>query len=161
MATRRAGLDQIDRKILNCLQRNCRITNEELAKLVGTSAPTCLRRVRMLRNAGYIEREIALVDPEKVGPNLIAISEVRLMGTGIHVRDKVIKIIKDTPEIILCYIVTGNRDFIIISFLTDMDDFEQKVGLSLESIPEIVSINTYFAMRCVKFSPMLIFDEDR
>lgn len=161
MGARRAGLDQIDRKILNCLQTNCRVTNDELAKLVGTSAPTCLRRVRSLRNAGYIEREIALVDPEKVGPNLIAISEIRLSGTGIHIREKVIRIIRKIPEITLCYIVTGSRDFIVISFLTDMDDFDRTIGNALGSVPEIVSINSYFATKCVKFSPILLFDEDR
>ena len=161
MGSRRAGLDQIDRKILNSLQKNCRVTNEQLAELVGTSAPTCLRRVRSLRKKGYIEREIALVDPRKVGPNLIAVTEVRMTGSAVRSRDKVIRLIKDIPEIIICYVVTGNRDFVLISNLTDMQDFEETIGETLAGIPEIQSIKSYFAVSCIKFAPILLFDEDR
>ena len=156
---RRADIDQIDRKILNRLQRNCKITNAELAEEVGTSAPSCMRRVRRLREDGYIEREIALVNSDKAGSSLISISEVRLNNHERQARDKAIKHIKCIPEVILCYNVTGDHDLMFISMLTDMEDFELKITEPLASIPEILSINSYFAIKTIKFEPFLHFDE--
>ena len=159
VGTRRAGLDQVDRKILNCLQRNSRITNKELSERAGTSAPSCLRRVRRLRAEGYIEREIALVNPDKAGTHLVAISEVRLSGHNPQARDRAIQIIREIPEVILCYNVTGDRDLLFIAVLADMADFEETITEPLASVPEIHSINSYFAIKRIKFSPMWHFDE--
>jgi len=154
-------LDQIDRKILNRMQSNCRITNADLAADVGTSAPSCMRRVRRLRTEGFIEREIALVNPEKVGSTLISISEVRLNNHERQARDKAIRHIKGIPEVTICLNVTGDRDLMFMAMLTDMEDFAEKITEPLAGIPEIVSINSYFAIKTIKFEPVLHFDETR
>lgn len=161
MSTRRAGLDQIDRKILNRLQRNSRITNEDLAKEVGTSAASCLRRVRRLREGGYIEREIVLVNPDKVGSRLVSITEARLNSFDRRSRDEAIRLIKSIPEVIICYNVTGSRDLLFISVFTDMEDFESTIAEPLSIVPQIQSINSYFAIKTVKFEPYINFDETR
>ncbi|MFD2207550.1 Lrp/AsnC family transcriptional regulator [Kiloniella antarctica] len=161
MTSRRADLDQVDRKILNILQNNCKITNVELAEMAATSAPSCLRRVKRLRDEGYIEREVALVNPEKVGASLVAISEVRLTGHNLQAREKAIQTIRNIPEVTQCYNVTGDKDLLFIAILTDMADFEETITEPLAAIPEIRSINSYFAIKRVKFAPMIHFDEER
>ncbi len=159
MGGRRAGLDQIDRKILNALQRNSRITNVDLADLAGTSAPSCMRRVRRLRAEGFIEREIALVNPDKAGSHLVAITEVRLSVHNLQARDRAVQMIREIPEVILCYNVTGDRDLLFIALLADMADFEATITEPLTAVPEIQSINSYFAIKRIKFAPMWHFDE--
>ena len=161
MMGRRAGLDQIDRKILNRLQQNCRITNANLANEVGTSPPSCLRRTRRLREEGFIEREIALVNLSKADSCLTAISEVRLNNHDRRGRDEAIRLICAIPEVIVCYNVTGDRDLMFISILTDMSDFEAKITEPLASVKVIQSINSYFAIKTVKFQPLIHFDEAR
>ncbi|KAF0048127.1 AsnC family transcriptional regulator, partial [Streptococcus agalactiae] len=71
-------LDELDRRILNALQTDASQTNTELAELVHVSPPTCLRRVKQLTDAGVIERQVAIVDPAKVGARLTAIVEITL-----------------------------------------------------------------------------------
>ncbi|MER8499401.1 Lrp/AsnC family transcriptional regulator [Mesorhizobium sp. M1142] len=161
MSTRRADLDQIDRKILNRLQRDSTVTNAKLAADVGTSAASCLRRVRRLRETGYIEREIALVNPDKVGPRLVTITEVRLNSIDRRSRDEAIRLIKNIPEVIICYNVTGSRDLLLVSVFTDMADFERTITEPLSTVPQIQSINSYFAIKTVKFEPIIQFDETR
>ena len=161
MTERRADLDQIDRKILNQLQRNSRLTNAELANLVGTSAPSCLRRVRQLRREGYIDREIVLVNFEKAGSSLTSISEVRLNNHDRRARDEAIRLIRDIPEVIICYNVTGDRDLVFIAILSDMAEFESKITEPLSSTPVIKSINSYFVIKNLKFEPFVHFDESR
>lgn len=161
MNGRRANLDQIDRKILNQLQRNCQLTNDQLAEIVGTSAPSCLRRARRLRQEGYIEGEIALVNLDKVGSGLTSISEVRLNNHDRKARDEAIRLIRDIPEVIVCYNVTGERDLMFVAVLTDMADFEAKITEPLSVTPVIKSINSYFVIKRIKFEPFVHFDEDR
>lgn len=161
MTARRANFDQIDRKILNNLQQDSRVTFAKLAEKVATSTPSCLRRVKRLREEGVIEKEVAILNPAKVGEHLIAISEVSLRGHNLQGRDKAINFIRDIPEVIICYNVTGERDILFISILTSMADFEAKITEPLAEIPEINSINSYFAIKQIKFSPMWCFDEGR
>jgi len=161
MPTRRADLDQIDRKILNRLQRDSGITNADLAVEVGTSAASSLRRVRRLRESGFIEREIVLVNPEKAGPRLVTITEARLNSVDRRSRDEAIRLIKSIPEVIICYNVTGERDLLFISIFADMADFERTIAEPLSSVPQIRSINSYFAIKTVKFEPRILFDESR
>jgi Lrp/AsnC family leucine-responsive transcriptional regulator len=161
MTGRRADLDQIDRKILNQLQQNCRLTNADLADLVGSSAPSCLRRARRLRKLGYIDREIALVNLNKAGSSLTAISEVRLNNHDRRARDEAIRLIRDIPEVTICYNVTGERDLVFIAVLSDMADFEAKITEPLSATPVIKSINSYFAIKNIKFQPFIHFDENR
>lgn len=161
MTERRANLDQIDRKILNQLQKDCRLTNVELAEIAGTSAPSCLRRVRRLKELGYIDREIALVNLDKIGGSLISISEVRLNNHDRRARDEAIRLIRDIPEVTICYNVTGERDLVFVALLTDMADFEAKITEPLSSTPVIKSINSYFAIKTIKFQPFVNFNEGR
>lgn len=161
MSTRRGDLDQIDRKILNRLQHDSAITNADLANEVGTSPASCLRRVRRLKDDGYIVREIALVNPDKIGPTLVTITEARLNSIDRRARDEAIRLIRSIPEVIICYNVTGSRDLLFISVFTDMADFERTIAEPLSTVPQIQSINSYFAIKTVKFEPHIIFDESR
>ena len=161
MGSRRDNLDLIDRKILNNLQKNSRITNADLADIVGTSAPSCMRRVRRLRANGVIDREVALVNSSKVGASLTAITEVRLTGHNPQARDNSIRLIRDIPEVIICYNVTGDRDLLFIAVLEDMTDFEKTIAEPLATVPEILSINSYFVIKQIKFEPVIYFDEER
>lgn len=161
MAKRRAGLDQTDRKILNVLQRDSSLTFAEVAELAGTTAPTCLRRVKSLKKRGVIQSEISLLNTAKIGDNLTAITEIRLNSHSAQARDRAIKSICDIPEVILCYNVSGNRDILIISQLNDMEDFEEVISEPLSNMQEVQSVNSYFAIKNHKFKPFINFDETR
>ena len=161
MTDRRSDLDQIDRKILNQLQQNCRLTNDQLADVVGASAPSCLRRVRRLREGGYIDREVTLVNLDKAGSSLTSISEVRLYNHDRKAREEATRMIRDIPEVIVCYNVTGERDLMFIAVLTDMADFEAKITEPLSGTAVIKSITSYFVIKSVKFEPFVHFDESR
>lgn len=152
-------LDRIDRKILNALQRDCQISNVDLARKVGTSPPSCLRRTKRLRKMGLIQREIALLDPSKVERKLIAITEISLNVHNSQQRDQVIRRICDAPEVTQCYNITGAKDIIIISYLKDMEDFEAKISERLNSDKHISLINTYFVIKTKKFEPFIYLDE--
>lgn len=123
-------LDRIDRRILNQLQRDNRITNQALAELVGLSPPACLRRVRRLRESGIIRAEVALLDPAMVGQKINIIVEVEMERDHAQQAAAFRKKLQAAPEVTECYAVTGDVDFVLVVSVPDMqsyDAFTQRV----------------------------------
>lgn len=117
-------LDRIDFKILTILQNDNQISNAELADTVGVSAPTCLRRVRRLREEGVITGDVCIVDPAKIGSNLMIIVEVELSEEDtasmkeFERRAVAHKLVKQ------CYLVTGETDYVLFVSTLDMGEYE-------------------------------------
>jgi Lrp/AsnC family leucine-responsive transcriptional regulator len=109
----RRPLDAIDLKIVSILQRDGRITNQELAGEVGLSATPCLERVRRLERDGVIRSYHASVDAEALGLPLLFIVEVILERTSSTVYEDVQRAIREIPEVIECYMVTGDVDYVL------------------------------------------------
>lgn len=117
-------MDDFDRKILTLLQENNRRTAEQLSDQVGLSPAACQKRIKRLRDKGVISREIAVLSPAAVGRRLTLIVEITLERERPEMLDAFKRKMMNTPEVMQCYYVTGNADFIIIVTARDMKDYE-------------------------------------
>ena len=119
------SLDSIDRKILNILQNDSRITNLALAEKVNLSAPPCLKRVNRLRELGIIEKEVVLVDPFKVGRGIIVFVSVSLEKQRDDLLSHFERKMLEAPEVMQCYFVSGSTDYMVIVNAPDMDHYNE------------------------------------
>lgn len=145
------GLDRIDRRILNQLQRNNRISNQALAEQVGLSPPACLRRVRQLRESGIIQQEVALLSPERVGRLLNIIVEVEMERDRQDLLNQFQKMVGQAPEVTQCYAVTGEVDFILVVSVADMQAYDLFTQRVLHSQPNLRKFRSLISMRRIKF----------
>jgi Lrp/AsnC family leucine-responsive transcriptional regulator len=118
-------LDRIDASILNAVQKNNRITSEELGETVGLSATACQRRLKALRKDGVIEGDVSIVSPKAVGRHVFMLVLVSLERERVDIIDKFKKSIRNTPEIMTGYYVTGDSDFVLVVTSKDMEDYER------------------------------------
>ncbi|KIC45905.1 ArsR family transcriptional regulator [Ruegeria sp. ANG-S4] len=119
-----AQLDLFDRKILAIVQENNRVPNDVLADRVGISASTCLRRLRRLREAGVISKDVSIIEPKMAGRGLSMIVNVTLERERADIIDSFKAAVRKTPEIMQAYYVTGESDFVLIVTAKDMEDYE-------------------------------------
>jgi Lrp/AsnC family leucine-responsive transcriptional regulator len=144
-------LDDVDRRILNTLQQNAALTNAELAQLVHVSAPTCLRRVKQLRDSGVIEREVAIVSPDKVGTQLTAIVEITL---DVQAADRMAEFeahVAAEAAVLQCYRVAPGPDFVLIVQVTDMPAYHSLAHRLFTSHANVRNVKAYFSTHRSKF----------
>lgn len=118
-------MDEFDARILNLMQENSRLTAEKLSGLVGLSPAACQKRLKKLRTDGVIAQEIAVLAPEAVGRKLTMIVDVTMEREHPDVLDRFKRTMLATPEVMQCYYVTGDADFIIILTVADMKEYEE------------------------------------
>jgi Lrp/AsnC family transcriptional regulator, leucine-responsive regulatory protein len=152
------AFDRIDRKILETLQGNARISNVELAQAVGLSAAPCLRRVQALEQSGVIEGYVGLVNMRKVMLGVEAFINVQLQGQGKNVMDPVEAAIRRFPEVLECYVMTGDWDYLLHVVAQDMDEIQSFLQDNLSQIPGVMRIKTSFAVRRVVKTTALPLD---
>ena len=143
--------DRSDRKILEILQGNSNVTNLALAEQVGLSPAACLRRVRMLRDSGVIQRDVSLVDPVTMGKRLTALVEVTLArhSAGFHAEFQ--QRVLAEPAITQCYLVSGETDALLVINIEDMEAYEALANRMFDTYEQIVRYRTLFSIRRVKF----------
>ena len=143
-------LDALDVKILECLQADGRITNQELSEKVGLSPSPCLRRVRQLEADGIITGYVALVSPNHVGLTISAFVRVRLNQQD----EKHLAIfetaVADFPEVMECYLMTGEADYQLRVLVPSLSDFED-VLRRLTRIEGVAQVTTSFALRPIVY----------
>jgi len=150
MATK-IQLDDLDRRILEQLQADSSITNFELARRVHASAPTCLRRVRRLHETGVIEKQVAIVNPEKLGNTLTAIIEVTLdVQTAENLHTFETRVAAE-PAILQCYRVSQGPDFILMAQVADMPSYHALAHRAFTSDANVRNIRTFFSIHRSKF----------
>ena len=145
-------LDTFDVKLLNLVQEDNRRTSESLADQVGLSATACQRRLKRLRDAGVIAREVAVVDPEKVGRKLTVIVEVILQHGRPDIVDDFKRRMMKLPEVLHCYYVTGASDFVLVVVTEDMKAYEGFIHRVLYASKSIQRFETTVVMDTVKTS---------
>jgi Lrp/AsnC family leucine-responsive transcriptional regulator len=143
-------MDRIDRRILRELQANGRLTNQELAERVNLSPSPCLRRVRLLEEAGVILGYTAIVDQEKLGLPVNAFVSVRLERPSPEAMRTFEERIQRHDDIQECYLMTGSRDYLLHVVSHSLKTYEQFVREQLTQIPGIASVETSFAFGRVK-----------
>lgn len=143
-------MDGFDARLLRFLQHDNRLTAEELSDKVGLSPSACQRRLNKLRRTGVIEREIAVVSPEAVGRQLTMVVEVTLERERPDIMDEFKRSMIATPEVMQCYYVTGDVDFILIVTARDMPHYERFTKQFFFANPNIRRFHTLVVMDRVK-----------
>jgi len=119
------SLDRTDRRILAVLQQDAALTNQALAERIGLSPPACLNRVKRLREAGIITRQVALLDPQRVGPLLHIVVEVTMERDRKDLYQRFLRRALAHVAVKQCYQVTGEIDFVLIVVVPDMDAYDR------------------------------------
>ena len=158
---RRIKLDKIDRKILKDLQTNGRITNVELAKNAGISAPPCLRRVRSLEESGFIKGYYARIEPQALGYGITVFALVRLTSQA----EMDLKAFEDTcrswPLVRECHMLTGETDFLLKVVAHDWDSYEKFLTSQLTAAPNVATVKSALTIRTTKMQPGVPIDAKR
>lgn len=155
----RARLDKIDKKILRTLQTDGRITNVDLAKLVGISAPPCLRRMRALEEAGYIRSYHAKLDPVSMGYGVTIFAHVKLTSQAEADLQKFEQRVRELPMVRECHIVAGDVDFLLKIVAKDWDAYQNFMRTELTCMPNVTSVKSMLAMRNTKDEPGVPVEE--
>jgi DNA-binding Lrp family transcriptional regulator len=151
-------LDPIDRKILAELQADGRMTNVELAKRVGISAPPCLRRVRTLEDAGYIRGYHADVDSRELGFEVQVFAMVGLVSQAESDLSAFEDRCRDWPLVRECHMLNGEVDFILKCVAPDLSTFQTFLTEDLTSAPNVASVKTSLVIRGAKDTPGVPFE---
>jgi Lrp/AsnC family transcriptional regulator, leucine-responsive regulatory protein len=146
-------LDEIDIRIAEALQTDASLTNDALAKRCHVSAPTALRRVRRLMEAGVVERQVAILSPEKLGlPLLTALLEVSLSETAAERLTAFEALAQAEPAVQQCYRVAQGPDFIAVLVVPDMPAYHAFAQRVLTVGNNIRNVRTFFSVHRSKFS---------
>ena len=142
-------LDRYDKVILEALQRDGRISNKQLAARVNLSESACLRRMRALEESGLIERYVGMVSQAKAG-----LSGNVLVHIGLHREEQselaaFEEAVRNIPEVMECYLMTGEFDYLLRVVVADMADFERIHKDALTQLPGVARVNSSVAIRTV------------
>ncbi len=148
-------LDAIDLKILRCLQDDAAIPNVKLARRVGLSPSPCLRRVQMLEEQRVIRQRVTLLDPGAVGLGMNVFIQVTLEKQTERTLQQFEKRIMEYPEVLECYLMTGEADYLLRAVLPNMEAFERFVVDRLTRINGVARVRSSFAMKLVKYTTRL------
>jgi len=156
------SLDKTDRKILAILQSDGRLTNQEVAERVSLSPSPCLRRIKRLEEIGVIRQYVALLAPEKIGLGLLAYINVRLekhsetpSSASAHTkstspRTDFAASVANWPEVVACYAMTGEMDFLLRVHVEDMEHFSNFMMGTLLRHSAVADVKSSFALQRVK-----------
>jgi Lrp/AsnC family leucine-responsive transcriptional regulator len=143
-------LDRIDRRILESLQADGRLTNQDLAARVALSPSPCLRRVRALERAGVIRQYVALLEPQKVGLEMLAYVTVKLEKRGRMPVEQFTRAVQAWPEVVACYSMTGDMDYLMRVQVEDLDHYSRFIMDKLLKQPGVIDIKSNFVLERVK-----------
>lgn len=139
-------LDEIDKKLLNILQTNSRITIRELSEQLHLSTTPIHERIKKLERSGFIKQYITLVDPKRVGKKLIVYINVSLNTHTKEAIEKFEKQMEDIEEVMESYYISGSSDFLLKVYCNDMDDFHHFITNKFSVIGNITQFYSSFVM---------------
>jgi DNA-binding Lrp family transcriptional regulator len=152
-------LDDIDLRLLDVLQQDASLSNLELAQKVFTSPPTCLRRVKRLREAGVIEQQVAHLSPDRLAPilghGLTAIVEISLDRQGAEWMDRFERHVTADDGVQQCYRVSPGPDFVLVIHARDMPDYLALAQRLFTSNANVRNVKAFFSVKRAKFGARL------
>src|ERR1700741_1996822 len=148
-------LDRTDIGILNSLQENARITNADLARSVNLSPTPCFNRVRALEKLGLFKQQVTLLNPEPLGPRINVFIQVSLEKQVEDALTRFEQAISERPEVMECYLMTGDADYLLRVVMPDMQTLERFIVDHLTKIPGISNIRSSFALKQVRYKTAL------
>ena len=149
------AVDAIDARILGRLQEDARISNVELARAVGLSASPCLRRVGELEKAGLIRRYVTLLDAQAVGLPVSVFVNVTLEKQVERALEVFEAAIRQRPEVMECYLMTGEADYLLRVVVADLAAYERFLMDHLTRVPGVASIKSSFSLKQVQYRTAL------
>ncbi len=148
-------LDAIDLKILKALQFDGRMPLAKLGEIVGLSASPCLRRIRILETAGVIARYVAVINQRRVGLPISVFASIKLERQEEQALNRFAKAVSRWPEVLECYLMTGQRDYLLRIVVEDLAAYERFLKEKLTRHGGIASIESSFALEQVKYTNAL------
>ena len=145
-------LDAIDKRILRALQDDARLQNTELARIVGLSPSPCLRRVRILEEAGVISRYVTVLDPAQVGVGMTLFARVWLVAQDAETVDRFMAAMRLLPQVMECYIMLGESDALLRVVVADLDAYRHFQSTHLTRANGIQNVKTDLPSQVVKQS---------
>lgn len=145
-------LDVTDIKLLNLLQENAKLNTKELAEKVGLSITPTYERIKRLEKQGVIEKYVALLNGKSIGKNLTVMCSVSLKSHSKEMLSEFEKLIVKLPEIIECYHIAGNYDYLLKVISSDMEEYQYFLKNTISVIPNIANVQSFFVMSKLKDS---------
>ena len=140
-------LDDIDRRILRDLQADGRMTNVELARRAGISAPPCLRRVRVLEESGLIRGYHAELEPKTLGFNVTVFAQVGLDSQAETDLESFENLVRQWPQVRECYMLAGEADFLLKIVAEDWDAYQRFLTTQLTTAPHVSHVKSALTIR--------------
>ena len=150
-----SDMDNIDRRILTELQRQGDVPIQELGERVGLSHTPCWRRVKRLEERGVIKRRVALLDAEQLDLAVNVFVNVNLRRHQENALNRFEAAVQEIPEIVECYTVSGETDFLLRVVVADVTAYEHLLKATLVHLPEVGNLTSTFALRQVKYTTAL------
>lgn len=151
-------LDRTDRRILDILQRQGRISMTELAEQIGLSTSPCSERVKRMERAGVITGYHARLSPEALGKTLLVFVEIKLSAKSDDVFDKVKKELLHVADVQECHLVSGSFDYLVKARLSGMGQYRRLLGDILKKLPVAAESHSYVVMEEVKETMSIALD---
>ncbi len=148
-------LSKSDRRLLDALQQDITPNQSELAELAGMSRTSCWRRIREFEKTGIIEKQVALLNPRKLGLQINVLLAVAMVEHTDANRDTFEAHVKSLVEVIECYSVSGERDYILQVIAKDMDAYDRFLNSKILNHPAVGSAASTFVLRRVKYTTVL------
>ena len=143
-------MDATDHKILRILQKDADMPMAELAKQVGLSHTPCWRRVKQLEKSGVIRERVVILDPDRVGLNVNVLANIRLKAHDEETLNAFERAARERPEIVECFIMGGESDYAVRIVVESIEAYEGLLKKVLLHFPGVASVNSHFALKCVK-----------
>ena len=141
------------------MQINGRMQNNDLAREIGLSPSSCLRRVKLLEESGVIQSYTTIVDPQKIGLQLILFSRIWLVGQDAETIDCFIEAMKELPQVMECYIILGESDAMLKVVVPDLESYRKFQSAHLTKKNGITSVKTDLPSQIIKQSFQLPLDD--
>jgi Lrp/AsnC family transcriptional regulator len=143
-------LDKTDLKILDALQKNASLSTADIAQRVGLSQSPCWRRISLLEADGVIRKRVALVSREKVGLDVLVFTHVKLASHGWQSLPKFKQKVVSFPEVVQCYMVIGDFDFILLVATRTINDYNDFIQKRLSQVPGVQAIESRIVLEEAK-----------
>jgi Lrp/AsnC family transcriptional regulator len=148
-------LDQLDRRILAQLQRDASLSNAELAERVGSTSPSCWRRIRQLEEAGVLKETVRLADARLLGQSVNVLCQVRMRDYSAECIERFEDFVQRSERIMECYSISGDWDYLMRIVASDVAGYEHFLMRILLKHPSIASASSHFALSITKYQTAL------
>jgi Lrp/AsnC family transcriptional regulator len=149
------SFDEVDRQILAALQEDAGLSGAEIANRVGLSVSPCWRRIQRLEASGVIRKRVALLDPQALGLDVVVFASVKLSAHGRQALPRFESAVREFPEVMECYTVSGGVDFLLRVVTEDVHRYEEFLRDRLLQLPEVAEVHSRIAITQVKYTTAL------